>query len=948
MKITKTGKTATPRIITLEDKTKITLIRQSKLDSEWMRKHSCSLIAESYALQWLGVKGYDLNLLLKWHKKNTPNKIPSKVAISAVASCVNTLAKGKGTAKYYKTPTADRIKKALKEGRMVLFERGKPNSEIHTVTFLRDDGTNYLLNIANATSLNISSEMNKRSQKSSTHCGMIVVSRVSSGMYADSSSDEDVDTELIKKEPLTFEKRKNPNGWDLYKNNEYYKPPKNNQEFNTKTGGNCVWYAYGRFLEVWSKAPASERKAHPWPGFFSQNGYKMVAAARDKGFATGLTPRPGAIISWGYYGSADGSPGHVAFVEDVKYDKNGNVTSIEISQSGWSVGDMKNQTLTPGDGKKGTNAYKLGFNASYFLGFAYNPIEFGKSSVYAGNEYLDDEEIAETTLDMQTRSSRLVSSDNYSFITAQKEEAETATSTSMSQSFVNSFKNTVNTINAIKEQALSSADTLQSRSLAESLNTIISDAFAYAYNSVTRQILVNSRKTNSTLAIADSVVEAPFIELEIGGYKIGSYRGSIDEYPNYINSLTVSKQNGVINQYQIQLIHQIRAGDDPNLLDELFSTVTYDQITIRYGDCSTDTYFRDDRAIITNINMNRNYSSMVISYVLEATSEGELVKTYTTNFPAITDKPSNVIRKILYDSGEVSKILLDAFPGMRNRTLVESAGLIPTNDRVVQLDAQTNANPIDYLTYLVGNMSDVFGKIYDKFTDIWGRIREKEKDIYEEVTDIGKNQWSGNTPVVNTADTASGTIKSSIDSAGSIIRDSTYYITFNDADTVIPDGSYISVTEVSADVDPFKVSTRVYEITIGYPDDIVFDFTVESTNSWELLYENKQKATEYYYTITNDGDVTKMYSPSISSSVHEMSELNKNWWTQMVRFPISASLTIKGLLKPVMLMEYIKINVMFYGQKHITSGIYAITGQTDTLSGAGYRTTLSLTRVGSD
>ena len=57
-------------------------------------------------------------------------------------------------------------------------------------------------------------------------------------------------------------------------------------------------------------------------------------------------------------------------------------------------------------------------------------------------------------------------------------------------------------------------------------------------------------------------------------------------------------------------------------------------------------------------------------------------------------------------------------------------------------------------------------------------------------------------------------------------------------------------------------------------------------------------------------------------------------------------MTIKGLLSPTMLMDYININVLFYGVKHITSGVYAITGQTDTLSASGYRTTLELVRMG--
>jgi hypothetical protein len=82
------------------------------------------------------------------------------------------------------------------------------------------------------------------------------------------------------------------------------------------------------------------------------------------------------------------------------------------------------------------------------------------------------------------------------------------------------------------------------------------------------------------------------------------------------------------------------------------------------------------------------------------------------------------------------------------------------------------------------------------------------------------------------------------------------------------------------------------------------------------------------------------------SSSNPFNEIQKNWWTSMTQFPINATVTLKGLMKPVMLMDYIIINVVFYGQKHITSGVYTLTGQTDSLSGDGFRTTLFLTRIG--
>lgn len=679
----------------------------------------------------------------------------------------------------------------------------------------------------------------------------------------------------------TFKKRVNPHGRDLYNNSPYYHAPQNTQAFNAATGGNCVWYAYGRFLEVWALAPQSEKDAHPWPGFFSADGCYMVSAAANRGFQTGTIPKPGAIMSWGYNGSSTGSPGHVAFVEAVNTDSTGKIISIEISHSGWSSGDLENQVLYPGSGggQKNTRSWRFsnGYNDNIFVGFAYNPITFAGS-----NGTIDGvtEEGSQAGIDFQKRASVLSSSDNYSFI-IQEEENEVSQTSSIANSFQQSLQNLQNNISKLVINIASSA-----------IQNVVSDIFAKALNQTIQQA-PKIIKQKSLLSIAENVVEAPFIELEISGYTIGSYKGDLDKYPNYVSSLQVSKQNGLINQYIINLTHQIRPGDDSNLLDELLSTVNYGKIKIKYGDANTGTYFRDENALITNVRMNRNYTSMNISYTLEATSEGQLIKTFVTNFPAKIDKPSNVLHDLIYNNNTVSTIIQEAFPGMRNQTFVDSNNLIPHTDAVVELEAQHNVNILDYINYLVGNMSNV-------------------------------------------------------SSGEDVLRNSVYYITYIDNDSTNDVGAYLQIKEIQSDVSPTNKTDRIYDITIGYPQDIVYSFTVDNTQSWELLYKNMNKATEYIYTITNNGDVQKYYSPAISSSSNILNELNKNWWTQMIKFPITAQLTIKGLLTPVMLMDYININVVFYGQQHITSGVYAITGQTDFLSGTGYKTTLSLVRVGNN
>jgi hypothetical protein len=45
-------------------------------------------------------------------------------------------------------------------------------------------------------------------------------------------------------------------------------------------------------------------------------------------------------------------------------------------------------------------------------------------------------------------------------------------------------------------------------------------------------------------------------------------------------------------------------------------------------------------------------------------------------------------------------------------------------------------------------------------------------------------------------------------------------------------------------------------------------------------------------------------------------------------------------------MQYLRLNVIFPGgNKHISSGLYIVTKQVDTINSSGYKTSLSLTRI---
>ena len=130
------------------------------------------------------------------------------------------------------------------------------------------------------------------------------------------------------------------------------------------------------------------------------------------------------------------------------------------------------------------------------------------------------------------------------------------------------------------------------------------------------------------------------------------------------------------------------------------------------------------------------------------------------------------------------------------------------------------------------------------------------------------------------------------------------------------------------------------------------DFVVNNDDSWALLYNYSKEVSlpEISYTIDNDGNVVQEDSSFLTTSkkTYTTNEETRNWWSLVTQFPITATLTIKGLLRPAMLMSYVKVNTYFFGHKHTSSGLYIITRQEDTINNTGYRTTLSLTRVGGD
>lgn len=415
---------------------------------------------------------------------------------------------------------------------------------------------------------------------------------------------------------------------------------------------------------------------------------------------------------------------------------------------------------------------------------------------------------------------------------------------------------------------------------------------------------------NISLLGSTSRVETPFIIATIGNYTFGLYSKNtqkiidstgvykkvITTYPNYMKSLVINKVNGAINSYTLTMVYPITEGSDPNLLEKVFSSVSSNRnIKLSYGDYSIPNYiYKEEEAIINNITSDVNIRSSTITYTLTCVSKALNLNAGTFSFPKRNAKPSDVIKEILYDTRYG---LLDIFYGMRDKELILSRGLIASDDKSVIIEAKRKISILDYLSYLVGCMSNIS------------------------------------------------------DESNALIKNFKYVFSVVDEISGDFSGPYFKVTKVAKNFNS-DIDLNTYQIDVGYPSkDIIMDFTINDNQTYSILYDYSKaiQQTNYIYRINNSGDIVSQYSPTIATSNNLMktTQVDKTWWTRMTQYPITTNITIKGLLRPAILMTYVKLNVLFYGRQHISSGYYIVTQQTDTIDSSGYRTNLKLTRIAS-
>lgn len=402
-------------------------------------------------------------------------------------------------------------------------------------------------------------------------------------------------------------------------------------------------------------------------------------------------------------------------------------------------------------------------------------------------------------------------------------------------------------------------------------------------------------------------VETPFIKVTIGDYTFGAYdrtsklesdgNGSYIlnqvKYPNYVQRLRIQKINGTVNKYTLELAYAVTQNDDPNFFEKVFSSVSKTRkIVFSYGDLSAPAFlYKEEEAIITKVTHSLDVRNCILSYVVSAVSTGAKVSLGAYTFDAIYEKPSTVIKNLLYNRPDLG--LLDVFYGMKDEALVKQEGLILEDDMKVHLQKKTNISVLDYLSYLVSKMK----------TTTFASLLNLE--VYSMVL----------------VDDTSGK--------------------FN--------GPYFKLTKMKK----VKNMSTAYEIDIGFPSqNVVMDYKCTDDQTYSIFYDFSKELqdSQYVQRINDEGKIEEILAPIIASgnATRDINNVDTSWWTSVTEFPIKIQLTIKGLLRPAILMTHVRLNVYFYGRKFIDSGLYIITKQEDEISTSGFRTVLNLTRIDGD
>ena len=207
----------------------------------------------------------------------------------------------------------------------------------------------------------------------------------------------------------------------------------------------------------------------------------------------------------------------------------------------------------------------------------------------------------------------------------------------------------------------------------------------------------------SSLVSSTNHVEVPFIIVQIGDYTFG-HCGKPDiaklktkfniEYPNYMESLNITKINGSVNTYTLTMTYAITSQDDPNRFEKVFSSISNSRtIILKYGDWNSPSHiYKDEKAIITKLTTRVNLKNSTIQYIINCTSDALALTGASHTFSAKKAKPSDEIKRLLKNK---TYGLKDLFTGMKS---VDPSIFIDGTDKVVQLEAKPSMNVLDYIS----------------------------------------------------------------------------------------------------------------------------------------------------------------------------------------------------------------------------------------------------------
>ena len=397
-------------------------------------------------------------------------------------------------------------------------------------------------------------------------------------------------------------------------------------------------------------------------------------------------------------------------------------------------------------------------------------------------------------------------------------------------------------------------------------------------------------------------VQSPFIVAEIDGVKLGVFSRTtkrvqlrnggilLDQsiYPNFVQGLIVEKNaNGAVNRYTLSLAYQIMEGNDPNFLEKLFSRVKNGRrIKFSYGDMMNPVHaFREEECLISSIQRVIDARNARINYTVTAVSTTALKIGNTFTFGGRTARPSSVLREIVYDT---QYGILDVLPGMKNREKVETLGLLNANDVTTTLYPKNGITVLEYMDYLVSCMKDS-----DDFI---------QNGIYMLAYDSDENNQLG--------------------------------------------GAYLKLVKTNE-----RRNADEFDLSIGYPGQTdVFDFQINENEMYSILYDysGSEDQPSYAREINDEGQIVSVYRNPIATDpiLQRTTDTASTWWTQMVNYPLTATLRIRGLIRPVILTSAVNIKQYFWGQLFTTSGRYIVTSQSDIVDASGYYTQLGVMRVG--